>query len=99
MSDVYVKEPDELQLQPEELLKLLKPLYGMSDSGNYWNHTFARHRRDDFQLTPTTVYFSLFTKIIVEKLPGITTSNVDDTLTAGDRKFEHESLLTERLFT
>lgn len=39
MSEAYVRPPDELQSGKDQLFRLLKPLYGLTDSDNYWNHT------------------------------------------------------------
>jgi Reverse transcriptase (RNA-dependent DNA polymerase) len=35
MPDVYVTPTDEFELRTDHVLKLLKPLYGLSDSGGY----------------------------------------------------------------
>jgi len=34
--DVYIRPSKEFGLKPDTMLNLLKPLYGLSDSGNYW---------------------------------------------------------------
>lgn len=43
MHDVYVKPTKEFHLSDTHLLKLLKPLYGLADSGDYWHATFSKH--------------------------------------------------------
>ena len=37
--DVYFKPSSEFDLDPNQLLKFLKPLYGLADSGEYWSNT------------------------------------------------------------
>lgn len=39
--DVYLKPGKQLEIRGDKLLKLLRPLYGLSDSGDYWNTTFS----------------------------------------------------------
>lgn len=43
MRDVYVKPTKESPLNANQLLKLLKPLYGLSSSGDYWHETFSKY--------------------------------------------------------
>lgn len=78
--NVFIKPPREFQLTPDELLMLLKPLYGLNDAGDCWNHTFVRHLREDLARKPTVGDLSLFTKVIKGKLIGLTGSYVDDTI-------------------
>ena len=33
----------EFKLSPNRLLKLLNPLYGLADSGDYWGRTLRDH--------------------------------------------------------
>lgn len=37
MRDVFEKDMSELQLRTDQLPKLLRPLYGLTDSGDYWH--------------------------------------------------------------
>jgi Reverse transcriptase (RNA-dependent DNA polymerase) len=39
---VFVK-PSCIDLDSDELLQIMKPLYGLADSGDYWAQTFVRH--------------------------------------------------------
>jgi hypothetical protein len=47
LRDVYVEPPLELKLDSDIVLKLLKPLYGLGDSGDYWSSTLRDHHRVD----------------------------------------------------
>jgi len=64
--DLYVrvrpKDAKYFKLQDGELLKLLKPLYGVADSGDYWDATFATHVKEDLGMSPMTGDPTLFIK-------------------------------------
>jgi hypothetical protein len=83
---------------PRQLLKLLRPLYGFADSGDYWGRTLSNHLRKDLGMESTTGDIALFFKIIQEKLGGLCATYVDDTLQAGDQTFVELSELTQRRF-
>ena len=40
---IYVKAPRELDVQAGKVLKLLKPLYGLKQSGRCWNETMNKY--------------------------------------------------------
>ena len=60
--DVYVKAPKELELGPDMLLKLLKPLYGLSKSGDYWGRTQRFHLIGELGMITSTTDSALFFK-------------------------------------
>ena len=37
--DIFLNPPKEFCLRPEQLIKLVKPLYGLTESGDYWGRT------------------------------------------------------------
>lgn len=45
MRDIYIKPTQEFELGADKVLKLLKPLYGLSDSGDYWGSKFLNISR------------------------------------------------------
>lgn len=59
---VYVKGKPEFQLVPDQLLETLTPLYGLSDSVDYWHTTFLRHLKKDLEMCSTACDLSLFFK-------------------------------------
>lgn len=91
MREVYVKPAKEFRLSSEHLLKLLRPLYGLADSGDYWHVTMARHLTDDLTMTPTALDVSLFFKTVRNQLSGLTGVYVDDSIHAGDVTFFKET--------
>lgn len=57
---VYIRDPlAEFNLSQNEWLQLLKPLYGLCDSGDLWNGTLDNHHRCDLSMTPMDSYPSL----------------------------------------
>jgi hypothetical protein len=48
---VYLRPARELRLRPGAVLKLLRPLYGLADSGDAWANTFFRHVRHDLKMS------------------------------------------------
>jgi Reverse transcriptase (RNA-dependent DNA polymerase) len=57
--DVFVR-PSCMKLGPKELIRIVKPLYGLPDSGDYWGETFRNHHILDLLMKQTTGDFSLF---------------------------------------
>lgn len=95
---VYLRAPYEFNLTSDELLKLLKPLYGLSGSGDYWHHTFKGHLRRDLSMTQATGDLSLWFKSVEQALNGMIAVYVGDQLSAGTPAFEEETKITERQF-
>ena len=98
MRDVYIKPNGEFELGPDQLLKLLKPLYGLCDSGDYWGKTFSQHLTDDLGMKPTTLDPALYAKKMHEKLKGLCATCVDDTLQAGDKEYQEMTKMTLEKF-
>lgn len=98
MRDVYLTPGKEFELSADEVLKLLKPLYGLADAGDYWNVTMAKHILEDLGMKRTTGDMSLFFKKIHGKLAGIIGTYVDDSLLAGTEEFLQHTDKTIRQF-
>jgi len=64
--ELYVKvRPRDAQyfrLDENELLRMLKPLYGVPEAGDYWDVTFALHVKEDLVMDPLTGDPALFLK-------------------------------------
>ena len=98
MREIYVRPTKEFKLSHDQLLRLLKPLYGLADSGDYWHITFSSHLRRDLQMIPTLNDLSLFFKTVKGELAGMIGAYVDDTIGAGTAQFSRDSLVTEKRF-
>jgi hypothetical protein len=90
-SITYVKDSD-------LVLKLVKPLYGLSDAGDYWARTLFDHHRMDLHMTPTVTDGSLFILRVAENLIGMSATYVDDSLRAGTPAFLQISKATGEKF-
>lgn len=98
LRDIYLKPGKEFEIEGNKLLKLLRPLYGLSDSGDYWNTTFSDHIKKDLNMASTVADYSFFFKMVRGKLMGLMGTYVDDTISAGTEDFEKHTNITESKF-
>ena len=85
--EVYICPPPELRLAKDRVQKLINPLYGLSESGDYWGSTSCRHHILDLGMRQTSGGLSLYCRRKGGKLIGLSGVRVDDTLRCGDQKF------------
>jgi len=52
--DIFVRPPQELQLDRTEVLKITKPLYGVPEAGNHWFNTYHRHHIERLRMEQST---------------------------------------------
>lgn len=98
LRDVSVKPPDEFQLSSDQLLKLLKPLYGITYAGDYWYNTLTKLLHSDLKILPRTGDRFLFRRRIRQELSGLIGTYSDDTICAGTQSFVQKSKRTEEKF-
>lgn len=91
MRDVFINAPKEFELNKNQIMKLLKPLYGLSDSGDYWDKTMSDHLRNELGMNIATGGDGLFFKALDKDLKGICATYVDVALFAGNKEFQEES--------
>lgn len=60
-----------LGISGDEVLEILKPIYGMTNAGDYWGVTIDRHAKDDLGLIPLLVDPSLYIKRNDEDVDGV----------------------------
>jgi Reverse transcriptase (RNA-dependent DNA polymerase) len=92
--EVFIEKPAiELELSPNQALQLLRPLYGLADSGDFWYRELVQHHRDmDMQtLTTDNSTWMKFTENVLEGISGV---YIDDVVQAGTAEFD---LLTNQL--
>eukprot|EP00171_Calliarthron_tuberculosum_P022143 IDg22143t1 len=99
MRDVYItKHLPEFELEAHQCLKLLKPLYGLCDSGDLWHRTIDEHHRLDLGMKATRSDPALYTLLSEDKLIGLSGGYVDDLLRAGTPAFRKLSQQTHKKF-
>ena len=53
MRDIFIRNPvPEFALDPHQCLQLLKPLYGLCESGDLWHKALDDHHRKDLKMRP-----------------------------------------------
>jgi hypothetical protein len=98
LRDIYLEPAKELQMDQDLVLKLIKPLYGLSDSGDHWARTLNEHHKRDLGMTQSGIDGSLFFKQLGSNLIGLSATYVDDTLRAGTPRFVKDAELTGQIF-
>lgn len=84
--DVYMKFTLEFQLPPEHYLKVLNPLYGLSESGDLlFNKYYFILKKVLLKQTDGGIAFYYIYK---EHLQGMLAVYVDDTITSGNKPFK-----------
>lgn len=87
-----------LDLDLHECIKILQPLYGLSDFGDHWYQTLQRHHIDDLGMKQMKSDSSLNSILRDKILSGMPGTNVDDLLRAGASTFQTRSSQTETRF-
>jgi hypothetical protein len=85
-------KPDVLRLGEDELLQVIKPLYGLSGSGDYSAETLSAHHIADLRMTQATADFSLFFKSLGGRLIGASGAHVDDMIQIGTPEFSRQTI-------
>jgi Reverse transcriptase (RNA-dependent DNA polymerase) len=95
--DFYVRPPEEMGFGKEQVLKVVKPLYGVPEAGNHWFHTYHKHHVDQLSMEPSTYDPCL---LIGTKHTALVGMQTDDTLILADAPFlsmEEEELEKAKL--
>ena len=85
----FIDNPaDEFELDTNQALQLLRPLYGLSESGDHWYEELDRHHREDLEMKSLDSDHSLYYKIIDGHLAGLSGTYVNDCIQAGTEHFD-----------
>src|SRR5271170_4382435 len=82
--EFYVRLPRELLINNNLVLKVLKPLYGVPEAGNYWFKTYHAHYVKNLNITQSTYDPCLLYSNELFSIIGLQT---DDTLFLIDKTF------------
>jgi hypothetical protein len=85
---VIVCPSAEFDLPRNKVLRLLRPLYCLSDAGDYWNETIFDHQANVLGMNPTYGDVCLYIKVRDGKLIGLSGVYIDDLVQAGNKDFE-----------
>ena len=97
--ELFILKPvPEFELSPDQCLKLLKPLYGLCESGDLWHKTLDEHHRKDLGMVPLRSDRALYKLMIDGLLVGLSGGYVDDLLRAGSTRFRELSRKTNERF-
>ncbi|PXF47153.1 Retrovirus-related Pol polyprotein from transposon TNT 1-94 [Gracilariopsis chorda] len=98
MPDIYILSTKQFELAPNQLLKFLRHLYVLTESGEYWNYTFSEHMKKDLGMIRAVGDLSLLLKRFNEKLAGLAGTYVDDSMLLGNKKFLDSARATAERF-
>ena len=97
--EIFIAKPvPELELKPSQCLQLLKPLYGLCESGDIWHETLANHHKEDLGMKSLRSDPALYSLIKEGILRGLSGGYVDDLIRAGDEYFKKVSQKTNEKF-
>lgn len=97
--NVFFSKPvPEFDLKPSECFQLLKPLYGLCESGDHWHRTLDVHHKTDLVTTPLRSDPALYILLKEVLLKGLSGGYVEDFLRAGNKDFEDISRRTLQWF-
>jgi hypothetical protein len=86
--NVYLRPAPEMGLTPDLVLRAVKPLYGIPESGLHWFLTYSKHHVEKLNMQQCTVDpCLLYTRAKYGGLPGVTALQVDDSVGCGDKEF------------
>jgi Reverse transcriptase (RNA-dependent DNA polymerase) len=88
--------PDVLELRKDDILQVLRSLYGLSESGDYWAENLRNHMLNKLQLKQSAADMSLFFRQKGRELSEMVGSYVDNLLCASPRELKKKN---EREFT
>jgi hypothetical protein len=63
MRNLYIRPTGEFELHSNQILKVLRPLSGLTYACDYWADTIRRHFENDIGMTAVTGEVALFFKI------------------------------------
>ena len=99
MRDIFIKDPvPEFELDASQCLQLLRPLYGLCESGDLWHATLDSHHRKDLGMESTRLDSAFYIWIVNGLLKGMSGSYVDDLMRAGDDDFKELAKKTASRF-
>lgn len=85
--EAYIIPPKSLGLPRNVLWKLMKPLYGLPESGLLWYETYRSYHEVDLQMTASVVDPCVYYQQSSGTLSGLVVTQVDDSAIIGNESF------------
>jgi hypothetical protein len=82
---------EDLHLNPDEAVRILKPLYGLCTEIDLWHAEFAKHHKAELDMSFLDTEHVIFARFHDNMLEGITGLYVDDTLSMGSSAYDFDS--------
>jgi hypothetical protein len=54
--DVFIKASPDFGLTESDMIKLIRPLYGLADGGDHWGKSLSTHITEDLEMCSTTCF-------------------------------------------
>ena len=97
--DIFIRKPvAEFELESYEFLELLKPQYGLCESGDLWHKTLDEHHCKDLKMTDFRFDPALYHLKQDGHLVGLSGGYVDDPIRGGNKEFRNHTDKTEERF-
>ena len=96
--EVYIRAPRELGLPEGYILKVVKPLYGIPESGLHWYLTYLAHHLDTLHMTRARCDPCVLIRRSNDRLDGLILLQVDDSLGIGTPKFWEDEEIGSKSF-
>ena len=99
LREIYITPPKELGLSPDIMWKVIRPLYGLPESGVIWFETYIAHHHDKLKMKSSEVDpCLLYRKDKNSQVDGLICLQVDDSIGAGTQKFIDEETKASKCF-
>jgi hypothetical protein len=97
----FIRSPSELDLSKNSILRVVKSLYGVPETGTHWFNTYQKHHKDNLMMIESTFDSCLLhIEFIFINRFGVIDIQTDDTLILADDEFvtlEQNELVRARL--
>lgn len=84
---MYIQAPKELNLPTDTVLRVVKPLYGVPESGLHWHLTYVGHHTGTLRMSRARADPCVLLKHRDGELVGLVILQVDDSFGFGDQQF------------
>lgn len=95
---IFIRAPKEMDLPEGYVLEVVKPLYGIPESGLHWYMSYLTHHLESLNMVKSKVDPCVLIKRTNDKLTGMILLQVDDSLGFGNKDFLAEEEMASTQF-